>query len=107
MNIRFRNIFLGIGSLLTIALLLLSDPDGGLVSNLPFGGATLSTLIVLVTSILFIGLLHLARKAYVDYIDLEQFFKKAIGTPEGAGLALIAIGLMMVSIALVIIAAQM
>ena len=34
---RFRNVFLGIGSLLVVAVLLLSDPDSGLIRNLPFG----------------------------------------------------------------------
>lgn len=102
---RFRFVFLGIGSILTLLVLLLSDPDGGLVQNLPFGSATLSLLIVLVSSILFIGLLHLARKALLDYIDLEQYFKKALLSPEGAGYAIIGIGIMMLSVAVVIVAA--
>jgi len=105
MNIRFRNVFLGIGGFLTLLVLLMSDPDGGLIKNLPFGAGTLSILIVLVSSILYIGVLHLGRKSLIDYINLEQYFKKALLTPEGAGLALIGVGLMMVSIALVILAA--
>lgn len=104
-NIRFRNVFLGIGSFLTILVLLLSDPDGGLVNHLPFGSSTLNILIILVTSILYIGVLHLGRKALMDYLNLETYFKKALMTPEGAGLAVIGIGLMMISIALVILAA--
>lgn len=102
---RFRNIFIGIGSLLTILVLLMSDPDGGFVQNLPFGAGTLATLIILVSSILYVGLLHISRKALLDYLDLEEYFKKAIQTPEGAGLALIGVSLMMVSISLVILAA--
>ena len=102
---RFRDLFLGIGSILTLAVLVLSDPDNGLVENLPFGAGTLSILIVLVSSILYIGLLHMARKALMDYLDMLTYFKKALGTPEGAGLALIAVGLIMISVALVILAA--
>lgn len=102
---RFRNVFIGIGSLLTIIVLLLSDPDGGFVQNLPFGSGTLSVLIILVSSILYVGLLHLARKGLIDYIDLEQFFKKAFQTPEGSGLAIIGVGLIMISISIVILAA--
>lgn len=102
---RFRHIFIGIGSLLTVLILFLSDPDGGFIHNLPFGAGTLATLIILVTSILYIGLLHLARKALIDYIDLEEYFKKALQTSEGSGLALIGIGLIMISISLVILAA--
>ena len=102
---RFRNVFLLIGSILTIAALLLSDPDSGLVKNLPFGSGTLATLIILVTSILYIGLLHIGRKGLLDYVDLRIFFKKAIETPEGAGLATIGIGLICISISIVILAA--
>ena len=103
--LRFRHAFLGLGSVLTVLVLLMSDPDGGFIRHLPFGAGTLSILIILVTSILYVGVLHLARKALMDYIDLEQYFKKAIMSPEGAGLAIVGVGLMMVSIALVIMAA--
>lgn len=102
---RFRNVFLLIGGLLTTAVLFLSDPDGGFVQNLPFGAGTITTLIVLVSSILYIGVLHFGRKALLDYIDLRDYFKKALLTPEGAGLALVAVAGMMISIALVILAA--
>lgn len=102
---RFRNVFLLIGSLLTILVLFLSDPDVALVQNLPFGSGTLVILIVLVTSILYVGMLHLSRRALMDYLDLEQYFKKALMSPEGAGLALIAVGLMMTAISIVILAA--
>ena len=102
---RFRNIFIGIGSLLVIILLLLSDPDGGLVQNLSFGAGTLSTIIILVISILYVGLLHYSRKALLDYLDLEELFNKAKLTPEGSGLAIIGIGLIMISVSIVILAA--
>ena len=102
---RFRQVFIGIGGFLTLLILLLSDPDGGLVRNLPFGSGTLSVLIILVSSILYIGLLHIARKGLLDYLDLEQYFKKALLSPEGSGMALCAVGLMMIAIAIVILAA--
>lgn len=102
---QFRHIFLGVGSFLTILVLLLSDPDSGLVTNLPFGAGTLTILVILVSSILYIGLLHLGRKAIMDYIDLKEFFEMALRTPEGAGAAIVGIGLMMVSISIVILAA--
>lgn len=101
----FRHIFLGIGSFLVVVLLLLSDPDSGLVQNLPVGASTLTILLILVSSILYVGLLHLSRKALIDYVDLSKYFAKAIQTPEGSGLAIIGIGLIMISISLVILAA--
>ena len=102
---RFRHVFIGLGSVLTVLVLLLSDPDHGFIQNLPFGSSTAATLIILVTSILYIGLLHLARKGLLDYLDLEVLFKKALQTSEGAGLALISVSGMMIAIALVILAA--
>ena len=102
---RFRHIFLTLGSVLTLLVLFLSDPDLGFISNLPFGAGTLTILVVLVSSVLYIGLLHLARKALFDYLDLAEFFRKAIQTPEGSGLALIAVAIAMVAIAIAILAA--
>ena len=102
---RFRNVFLLIGGLLVIIIMLLSDPDGGLINNLPFGATTLSTLIVLVISILFIAMLHLGRRALLDYIDLSEIIKKAVQTSDGAGMVVIGVGLIMISIAITILAA--
>ena len=101
---RFRNVFLGIGSALVTTVLIMSDPDSVLVRNLPFGAGTLSFLIILVSSILYIGLLHFGRKALFDYLDLEEYFKKAKMTSEGSGSALIAVGLFSIAIAIVILA---
>lgn len=102
---RFRNIFLGIGSILVVLVLLLSDPDNGMVQNLPFGAGTLSTLIILVTSVLYIGLLHLSRKGLFDYLDLLQVSKKAMQTPEGSGLVFLGVTVAMLAISVVILAA--
>lgn len=102
---RFRDVFLGIGSLLVFALLLIGDPAQGIVQGLPFGAATVGLILNLVISVFFVVFLHFSRKALVDYIDLEEFFKKAIETPEGAGAAIIGVGLIMISLAIVVFAA--
>ena len=102
---RFRNIFLGLGTFFVLSVLLLSDPGSGWIQQLPFGAGTLAILITLSTCVLYVGFLHFARKALVDYIDLEIFFTKAYETPLGAGLALIAVAIMMISVALVMLAA--
>lgn len=102
---RFRDIFLGVGSFLVLVLLLLSDPQSGIIAQLPFGAATLGLVLNLVIAIFFVGFLHFSRKALLDYLDLEIYFKKAIESSVGAGLALISVGLMMVSIALAVLAA--
>ena len=102
---RFRNVYLVLGGLAVLGVLLAADPDGGLVEKLPWGGTTLATLLVLVTSILYVGILHLSRKAELDYTDLKELFDKAKESPVGAGLAVIGVGIFSVAIAIVILAA--
>lgn len=102
---RFRDIYLGVGSVLVLAVVFMSDPSVGLISQLPFGSSTLGLIINIIISLFYIGLLHYSRKALIDYIDMEVFFKKALESSQGAGMALIGMGLIMVSIALVIVAA--
>ena len=101
----FRHIYMLFGCFGVISILLLSDPDSGFIQNLPVGASTVSMLIILVTSILYVAMLHISRKGLIDYVDMKAFFKKALETSEGAGNALIAVGLIMISIAIVIFAA--
>jgi uncharacterized membrane protein len=104
---RFRNWFIIVGGLLTILVMLIADPQTALITELPIGAGAIATLVVLVKAILYVGLLHFSRRALLDYIDMESFFRKAMLTPEGSGQALIAMGLIMIAIAGVIIASQL
>lgn len=101
---RFRNIYLGIGSLLVILLWVLSDPDANIIQSLPVGASTVAMLVILLKAVLYVGVLHLSRKALLDYLDIEQYFKKAFQTPEGAGKALQSVGLICIAISIVILA---
>lgn len=105
MHMRFRHVYMGIGSILSILLYLLSDPDTGFIEHLPYGASTIATLIILLKTVFYIGVLHLSRKALVDYIDLQPYFAKALQSPEGAGRALIAVSIMMVAVAITMFAA--
>lgn len=96
-----------LGGLITLAVLFLSDPDSAIVTNLPFGGSTIVGLISLMKICLYVGMLHLARKALFDYLDLEVVINKAKESSQGAGLLMIGMGLMYLSIAIVSIAAVM
>ena len=104
---RFRFVFMGLGSLLTLMLLVLSDPSVGAIKQLPFGGQTVALLLGLVLALLYITLLHLSRKGLLDYIDLEVFFRKALENPVGAGLAIVGVGLIMIACALVVLASTL
>ena len=70
-----------------------------------YGTELITVISSLVVAHFFIALLHFARKALFDYLNLEELFVKAKQSSEGAGLALVGMGLFSVSIALVIMAA--
>lgn len=98
---RFRYVYMGLIGVLVLLLLLLTDPDSGLIDNLPFGATTLAYIIFCFKSVLGIIFLHVSRKGLMDYIDLKLFYDKAISSSEGAGLATIGVGLVFLSIALI------
>jgi hypothetical protein len=102
---RFRNVYMGLGSSLVIFIWLLSDPDTGILQSLPMGASTIATLIISLKTVLYVAILHISRKALVDYLDLKSVFEKAVATSQGAGYVAIAIGLFNVAIAIVIYAA--
>lgn len=87
MNFRFRHLFLIGGSAIVLAALYLTDPDHGVT--------TAMLLLSLVTPLLAVGFVHLARKALHDYpeADARNLFRKAGEHPIGAGLALIALAI--------------
>lgn len=102
---RFRHIFMGIGTVFIMFFIFSSDPTVGWLSQLPFGSGLLGVMVGLAIAQLYIGLIHVARKGLFDYIDLEIFFKKALESAVGAGLALVAVSVSMVAISLAILAA--
>lgn len=101
---RFRYVYMGLITTLVLALLLLTDPDSGLINNLPFGATTLGYILFCFKAVLGVVFLHVSRKGLMDYIDLKSVFDKAMTSSEGAGLATIGIGLVFLSIALIFLA---
>lgn len=102
---RFRNMYMIYGSLFVLTMWILTDPDLGLIYNLPIGGSTVAMLMILMKAVLYVALLHLSRKALMDYLNLDVLFKKAAETPDGAGKAIIGVSIIYVAIALVIFVA--
>lgn len=82
--IRFRNLFLLLGSALVLAVLFATDPDEGLLTG--FWALSVAKGLVAVV------FAHYARKALMDYpdADMRSLFRLARGSATGAGLALIA-----------------
>ena len=97
---KFRSIFMIVLATLIVALLLLTDPDLGLINNLSFGASTIAALVFTFRSFLVIIYLHVARKTLIDYVDLKALFDKAITSSEGAGSAIIGVGLIFLAAAL-------
>jgi len=84
---RFRYRFIVGGTVVVIAALLLTDPDRGLSTGV--------LLLSLATGLIAVLLAHLARKALHDYpeADMRTLFAKAGQSPVGAGLALVALSI--------------
>lgn len=86
---RIRTLFTVAGSLIVLAALFFTDPDHGL--------ATLMVLLGLATCFLAVAMTHVTRKALFDYVeaDMRALFAKARESAVGAGLALIALAIVM------------
>lgn len=87
--IRYRKAFFIVGCAIVIGALLFTDPDSGI--------STAMLLLTMVTPLLAVAFAHLARKALHDYpeADARKLFKLAAESPVGAGLALVAISILM------------
>ena len=101
---RFRNMYLGLGGSLVILLLILVDPDSGLVRQLPFGAGAVVTLVYMAKGILGSALLYVTRKAMFDYpeADLQSIGRDARRTPEGAALYAISIAIQTLAYAIIL-----
>jgi hypothetical protein len=102
---RFRSTYIWILGFLVLLLSLLTDPDTGLILQLPYGAGTVAVVMILARGILYAGLLHFTRKGLMDYFDLEEAWELAKETPQGVGLYVIGAGLYTIAMALVIFAA--
>jgi hypothetical protein len=92
---RHRSLFLLGGAVLATALSLACDPDGGLSTLL--GG------VALIQAVWAVAASHWARKALMDYpeADMRRLFRRAGEDSTGAGLALIAIAIVLVGLLMV------
>lgn len=102
-DLRFRTIYTIVGSIVVIALWLLTDPDLGLLGKMTYGASTIATLVVLTKSLLYVTLLHYSRKALFDYVDLSELFDNA-KKDKDSGQALMAVAIFTLAIAVVIYA---
>lgn len=82
-----------------------SDPDIGIIHDLPFGTNLVSIVLTLIPVFLFYAVLHFGRKMLMDYVRMGDVYKKALESSTGAGLVFIGMGLVLIALAIVILAA--
>jgi hypothetical protein len=89
---RFRNLYLILGSALVLGALFYTDPDGGLSTGMLVLG--------LLVCVLAVAFAHISRKALTDYpeADMQKLFARASESPTGAGLALVALSILMAAL---------
>jgi succinate dehydrogenase hydrophobic anchor subunit len=89
---RFRDRFLIGGSLLVLVALFVTDPDKGLSTGMQ--------VLSIASGLLALILAHWARKALFDYseADMGDLFAKAKESATGAGLALLALAVVLHSL---------
>jgi len=102
---RFRYKYMILGTLLVSFILLLSDPDLGLIENLSFGAGFVATIVILTKTVLYASIWHITRKGLFDYIDFEDIYKKSMDSSTGAGSFAIALAVMMLAVSVLIFAA--
>lgn len=88
---RPRNILVFVGSLATLMLLFMIDPDVAFIQNLAYGSTTVLVLSKMSLAFLVCAMLYFIRKGMHDYpeSDIQKLLSKAMESPEGAGMALI------------------
>ena len=92
MRLRFRHIFITLGSLAVVGALYATDPDHGVSTSM--------LLLSIVTPVIAVLFAHMARKALFDYpeADAQNLFGKAKESPVGAGLALVALAIVLAAL---------
>ena len=92
MRLRFRHIFITLGSLAVVGALYATDPDHGVSTSM--------LLLSIVTPVIAVLFAHMARKALFDYpeADAQNLFGKAKESPVGAGLALVAMAIVLAAL---------
>ena len=82
-----------------------TDPDTGLIKNLPIGTNLSNTLLILIPVFLYYAVLYLGRKILFDFINLGELYIKAKEDPVASALIFIGVAITSLALAVVILAA--
>lgn len=89
---KYRTILYIVAPILIILVMVAADPDVGWIRNLGFAPSTLSWLIMMFTTLLFVGLLHIGVRGSFDYIHFEKLLRETYEKKDPIANALIFIG---------------
>lgn len=97
-----RTLLFGIGTIIVVLSMLITDPDAKLIQNLPFGSSTVTFFVYLGTTVLGVGILYLCEKALFFYVNYYELYKSARSTPQSSAQMAMAISLQLIAVAIVI-----
>lgn len=80
---RYRHVFMGIGSALVLAALYFSDPDKGLATGM--------FMLAMASGVLAVAAAHISRKGLFDYLDMQKLYDRASESSTGSGLAFLGV----------------
>lgn len=80
---RFRNVLLVLFPILLTLALFFTDVDKGATTAIWFLGMG--------TGVIAVALAHLSRKGLFDYIDMQEYAKKASETPLGSAIVFLGV----------------
>lgn len=87
---RFRNVLLVVFPILLAAALFFTDVDKGVTTATWFLG--------LGTYVLAVAMAHISRKGLFDYIDMQEYAKKASETPLGSAIVFLGVCVVLVGL---------
>lgn len=104
--LRFRNAYAVYGTIIVLAVWILSDPDHGKLGQFKFSASTVNMILYALRSVIFSSILLITGKAMLDYNEakFDVLGKKAIQEPLGAAVFAIAVSLKYIAFAIVIAA---
>lgn len=103
---RRRTLMWGMGLIGVPLVFILTGPDAGIVSDLPFGAGIMEYAVYATKIFLVVLVLHIIRKGFHDYkeSDLRVLLSHAVESSVGAGLAIVGLSIMTLAYAVVVLA---
>lgn len=104
-RLRGKQLFFTIIIPLVMFSIYATDPDVGVIHDLPIGTNLANTLLILIPTFLYYAVLYIGRKILYDYVNLGKVYRKAMESPTGAGMIFLGIAVVTLALAVVIMAA--